>query len=52
MEKILIKYIRQCNEEFLNDNPMDGVDVNIVDNYTDYIVERLEMLFEKLRNVK
>ena len=52
MKDFLIKFIQQCNEQFLEDNPLDAVDVNIVDNYTDYIIERLSILTDNLKKVK
>ena len=52
MKEFLIKFLRQCNEEFLEENPMDAVDVNIVDNYTDYIIERISILMENLKGIK
>lgn len=52
MQKFLEQFIRQCNEYFIEENPMDAVDVNIVDNYTDYIIERLSILMENLKGVK
>lgn len=52
MEQFLIKYIRECAEEFIIDNPIDEVDIAILDNYTEYVVERLSILFERLRETK
>ena len=44
-EQFITKFIQQCNEEFIKEHPMDAVDICIVDNYTDYIIERLSILF-------
>ena len=52
MKNFIVKYIRQCNDEFIKENPMDGVDINIVDNFTDYIVERIEILFDEIERNK
>jgi len=52
MEKFLKQFIRQCNENFLEENPLDEVDISVVDNYTDYIIEKLEIFFDKMRRAK
>jgi len=52
VKNFIVKYIRQCNDEFIKENPMDGVDINIVDNFTDYIVERIEILFDEIERNK
>ena len=41
VKEILIKAIRQILEEFLEENPVDAVDVCILDNYNDYLCDRL-----------
>lgn len=45
-------FIYACNEAFLKENPLDPVDVNILDNYTDFLVERMEILFNKMKGTK
>lgn len=45
---VINKFLKQCNEEFLEENPLDEVDISIVDNYTDYIIERFEILMENI----
>ena len=52
MDKVLVNFIRQCNEEFLEENPLDEVDISVVDHYTDYIVDRLEIMLENLKRMK
>jgi hypothetical protein len=44
MKNIFEKFIRQCNEDFVEEYPMDAVDVCILDNFVDYVVERLEVI--------
>ena len=44
MRKIFEKFIRQCNEDFVEEYPMDAVDVCILDNFVDYVVDRLEII--------
>ena len=33
MRKVFEKFIRQCNEDFVEEYPMDAVDVCILDNF-------------------
>ena len=49
MRKIFEKFIRQCNEDFVEEYPMDAVDVCILDNFVDYVVDRLEII-EMIKN--
>ena len=44
-EQLITKFMQQCNEDFIKENPMDAVDICIVDNYTDYLIERLSAMF-------
>ena len=44
-KQFITKFMEQCNEEFIKENPMDAVDICIVDNYTDYLIERLSAMF-------
>lgn len=43
------QFIRQCGESFIEEHPMDAVDVNILDNFIDYAIERLEIAFDKVK---
>ena len=49
MEKNMKSFIKACNDAFLDENPLDPVDINIIENYSDFIIERLEILFNKMR---
>lgn len=51
-KQFMVKFLKQCNEEFLEENPLDDVDISIVDNYTDYIVERFEIFMDNLERTK
>lgn len=45
--------IKICSEDFIGLNQLtDPVDINIIENYTDFIVDRLDSIFEKLGEVK
>ena len=44
------KYIGLCQEAFLKEYKLDEIDVNILINYTDFILERLDILSEKMKN--
>lgn len=49
MQKGAKTFLEMCNEAFLKEHKLDPVDINIVDNYTDFIIERMEILFEKIK---
>ena len=45
--------IKICSEDFIGLNQLtDPIDINIIENYTDFIVDRLDSIFEKLGEVK
>jgi len=52
MDKLLIKIIKQCNEEFLEENNLDEIDVCILDNFTDYVCNRLDRFFYNIAQVE
>lgn len=49
LEKGLKTFLYACNEAFLKEHVLDEVDINILDNYTDFIVERVEILMNKMK---
>ena len=48
IEESIKKVIRNSCEYFLKEYKMDIIDQNIVDNYTDYIINDIEQFFEKI----
>lgn len=50
---LITNSVRTCSEDFIGLNQLtDPVDINIIENYTDFIVDRLDSIFEKLGEVK
>ena len=40
--------VNKSKDNFLNENPLDPVDINIIDNYTDFIIESIEIVFDRM----
>ena len=50
VEESIKKLIRNSCESFLKEYKMDIIDQNIVDNYTDYIINDIEQFFERVND--
>lgn len=49
MHRILEKAIRKFEEDYLEENNLDSIDIVILDNFTDYIVDQLEIMCEGMK---
>lgn len=49
IEKCFCTMIKSCCESFVDENTLDEIDINILENFTDYVIERMEILFDTMK---